>query len=795
MIINYVTGLAGSAKTHSAVTWSLQEARKDAKIMFAQPTKELNHETLLMLKAQGCSDVKITVINSDDYEERVKRSIISHLIESAAEETGEILLITQSAWLTLPHFQGKEKWMVIVDEIPMPVFDISRNIPENHHYITNNLILQDFNQIYSSVEVKNRSELDKFRRNVRQDRMWNVLMEPISFLLSPNHTCYIHNANYKNILELTDKQSKQKDEELSKEDIDKKYCLIMFAQLEPRAFAGYKDIIIMGAMFKESLIYNIWSNQGIKFKEFEPISKLLRYHSHTNGKLIDIIYLWNGVWSKTFRDMTVKDTNKTVWQYCSDYAINALGDDPYIYIVNKDVNSNMKRPFSTGQEVSSVCHGLNKYQDINNIVFLSALNPAPQALSFIDMLGVNVDETRRALYLQSLYQAIMRTSIRNPDNNDRKKVIVMDKEAADYLHVQFPGSTIVRADQMPFIPKKQIGRPQIYRDDQARNTALDMKRRIVKAARDLAEKKVNTCPVSIIANIYAKDFFHQDFHSNRELMKSLEEAAKFETEEKGNNILICPAVFTTNKAGEIRRCLDNIEYINGVWLDKDEGDLTKEDFRRMFPNLWYACYSTFKNNGRFRIFIPTKSVMDMETDKLIKNMIFDVIESYGFAEKKIKDTDKTHGFDTGKKAASSLFYLPCKRKGDPDAFFDEMSGSELDPIAWLENPTRNNIYDPPPKQDETPNLMAVVRARLIAENKPVPDLSERVDQERSKYLAIPIGNGQRNLQFFALGARLRKIGLNYHEIEQVLKQTGQDNERQKQIPSIIRSLKKKEVLM
>ena len=52
--------------------------------------------------------------------------------------------------------------------------------------------------------------------------------------------------------------------------------------------------------------------------------------------------------------------------------------------------------------------GLNPYQHIHNAAILSALNPPPAHFAFLDALGFNSGEVKRAGYWQAVYQAIMR---------------------------------------------------------------------------------------------------------------------------------------------------------------------------------------------------------------------------------------------------------------------------------------------------------------------------------------------------------------------------------------------------
>ena len=69
-----------------------------------------------------------------------------------------------------------------------------------------------------------------------------------------------------------------------------------------------------------------------------------------------------------------------------------------------------------GQRLPNSPFGLNCYQHLHHAVILSALNPPPAHFSFLDALGFDSREVKRAGYWQAVYQAVMRISPRNPDD-------------------------------------------------------------------------------------------------------------------------------------------------------------------------------------------------------------------------------------------------------------------------------------------------------------------------------------------------------------------------------------------
>ena len=61
----------------------------------------------------------------------------------------------------------------------------------------------------------------------------------------------------------------------------------------------------MGACFKESVIYQIWSAMGVTFRPHKAITAGLRYQQHENGALLTIRYATDEDWSKNFRNKTL----------------------------------------------------------------------------------------------------------------------------------------------------------------------------------------------------------------------------------------------------------------------------------------------------------------------------------------------------------------------------------------------------------------------------------------------------------------------------------------------------------
>ena len=117
----------------------------------------------------------------------------------------------------------------------------------------------------------------------------------------------------------------------------------------------------------------------------------------------------------------------------------------FLWHANKVVTES---PFDApAQRLPNKPHGLNVFADYDDIVFLSSLNPTTDHFRFLkEQYGIEGDEVRGFTYLSAAYQAIMRTSIRDMESRNAKRILVPDLSLAEYLHEVLPGSKLEKLD-------------------------------------------------------------------------------------------------------------------------------------------------------------------------------------------------------------------------------------------------------------------------------------------------------------------------------------------------------------
>jgi hypothetical protein len=462
MIIYTVDALAGTGKTTEAINYALSEAKLGSKIALVQPSTALIDQTLINLEKHNANGVRVTKLHSECVSGQVKDKIQEHLRAATAGD-GEILLITHQSFLSLPYWHNAKDWVIIMDEIPQCQSSWSAKLPVNHSTFTSLVVLHapENNYAYLSTKLGKDTEIQRMaecRYNDDQDKLYQDVCDKL------------HNSTTWDTYAQVDSWNKVVNgEEMGQQS------LTIYSLLRPQSFAQYKSVTIMGSMITESVLYKLWSKQ-VEFQQHDAISAKLSAQTHANGNLLTIKYMFENDWSKTFRDS--KHDGQSIQTAVKAKIEELMDHQRYIYATNNDD----KIGLDFGIRVPNVCHGLNKYVEVHNAVFMSALNSKYADFGFMKANDVSPDELKRAQSHQTMYQTIMRTSLRVAGDTDPKTVIVMDKKSADYLQRYFPGCT-VEAIGMAEPGKKKAGRPKTG------NAMTSTERQRLRRARLKAEKQ------------------------------------------------------------------------------------------------------------------------------------------------------------------------------------------------------------------------------------------------------------------------------------------------------------------
>ena len=549
-----------------------------------------------------------------------------------------------------------------------------------------------------------------------------------------------------------------------------------YSLLKPSLFSGFKHVVVASACMPDTMFYRLFTAQGIDLKPVgSRLTKDLRYLKHEHGDRITILYAAEEAWSKRYRDKQIEGEDATVLDRVRQAVGTLVGAEPFIWMGNTDVPDDFFAQIGADR-LPNTPHGLNSFQGHHNVVVLSALNPPPAHFHFMDGQGISGEEVRTAHYRTAVYQAVMRCSIRNPEDATPKRVVVMDRETAEWLADLFPGAAVEPLPCMGVMPRKgKAGRPRqhasnaakakAHRDGEKRKllaqldlinaTSLVTGRyplfdREVQAgmrefARDefsLLERDYVTVPPTplappqtcgtVFASIYdSAPLDHVDLEDEDTFIAALRDlhARVVAKDEAG---VFSPAHFDTDKAAETGRGLDNVTHLRGIWLDNDGGDLSHAAFAALFPYLRIVVWNTASSTAaapRWRAFIPTTCAMSLDVLALIMGQIERVLNRAGFWGKRqlekrpgIKDR-RCHGFDESKFNGASLFYLPCQAKAPEDSFFHDYGDGDpkrgpLDLHQWIEDCILSLRPEPEP-------VVAAVPALAVPLSMETPTLTSK----------------------------------------------------------------------
>ena len=128
-------------------------------------------------------------------------------------------------------------------------------------------------------------------------------------------------------------------------------------------------------------MFLLWSRAGVNFRRDEEFTKSLRYSAHPNGELVEIWYAGDAHWSKRLRQ--VSEDGISNLERVVQAARSLLGNAPFVWQANKSVKDDM---LGEKGRLPNAPHGLNGYANIDNIVFLSSLNPPSDHFRFLEWL-------------------------------------------------------------------------------------------------------------------------------------------------------------------------------------------------------------------------------------------------------------------------------------------------------------------------------------------------------------------------------------------------------------------------
>ena len=400
-----VDTIAGGGKTFAAIEFVAKRVAQGRKYIIAQPSQHLINMSLADLRKQYPNLIALA-IHAGTYPDGVTSAIIKHMKNAAQRESGEVLFITHAALERLPDYARKygltKHWYLIVDEAPSPTgCHTFNNLPRG---IRTAIRIIPEGVAYSRMEPSNLPLLRRIATKKTTSPKLREYVELARDLLNPHKKVYALTSQWCNV----DNPNAQ---------------VSFFTLLKPSFLDDFAaKATVMSVCFADTLLYRLWTLDGIEWKTHSAITDRVRGMEHTNGPLLTVHYAVENDWSKRLRDsVAFPGSSKSELEAMRDAAKTVFKGEDFAYIVNKDSE---KAVLGAGQKLPNSPHGLNEFQHLHNAVAFSALNLTPAHIKFLNSRGISSDEIRGAITYQATYQASLRISLRDPDNTDPKALVV-----------------------------------------------------------------------------------------------------------------------------------------------------------------------------------------------------------------------------------------------------------------------------------------------------------------------------------------------------------------------------------
>lgn len=665
-----------SGKTYAACRHIASPQQRRFNWMYVAPSILLLEQTKEELESLG---IEVDMITSDTQPDGAVATIIRYI--NGAESSGHVLLIAWAGYQMLPYFNHNNYWRIIVDEVPQVdqfyEINLQQHIDELLGYIQ---LGETVNETVSTVIPVDKGKLKRLLE--KPDDLTKVLQPLFSKVLSDKADVFVDIQSWTQMAERC-KSSK-------KLESNRIYFMSM---LNPRLF---NHATLLGANIQDSILYH-WFTQfhGVRFLKNQRIISGLRFTEHPSlGHRLKIQYLLKDKgYSKHLANKKLKDSEHRWIDGLDEAALKAIDGRPFIYAVNHDYRGKLDS-VDHGQKIPTVSHGLNCYQDQKLIYFAPSLNRSPQHLRMLNHLGIDNVTIKNSTLHEVAYQALMRTSLRNPDSDEVVECIVPEYETAARLASLFGEADMKWIGDDRFEKKKAMTGTERNKKSRAKKK---QEKRLSPHFRDgspiedskekshykmaLDEWKITFQPMYAVtyhATKYDTDEedFYLDFFEPQEFVRDMRSDHQQIIENKEDNYLMNPTVFDKGNTEEGLRKQEFFFQSSMMMLDFDNGDLSIDDFIRMF---WsdagrgnkrsFIIFNSFSRSSeqpnRFRVCLLYKEpATSLEAHQAVYDSIVMRLERDGYSE-------NSSALDRQCRTGNQSFYLPCINAAERDwAFFE-----------------------------------------------------------------------------------------------------------------------------
>lgn len=767
--IQFVSAPCSSGKTRAAIQYARNNLF-ERNFVFVAPTYELIDQVKREFEALGITPI---VITHRTLPGQVKWSLLDAILNLPS--SGTVLICTWSAYGDLPYMPKGKSLSIFIDEIPQIDNFYSLRLPKNLSRLTELIDVLWSTECRGIARVipKDPAELSKLLRGIRDD-CEDVLFDFQYDLISPNRDMFVDVESWRRIA--IDKQ-------ITKDNAANKIFFLSMLNANP-----FNNATVLGANFEDTML-KLWleRHHRLSLTPHAEIKSQLRQPPSVGSKL-KIRYFGEGdrIASKYLFNLDAADGK--VIDLIDREAVRIMEDRPFLWVANNDRKSSVLSECRLGYRIPVKSHGMNSYQDYDAIYFSAALNREPAHYSMLERLGFSRDFVNHATASETVYQAVMRTSLRDVSSDREVLAIVCGRVSAKRLQEltlapepeKIPMKCLEKA---PPLTQQQRDQKHVAKKGLEKFISMETLQKSFSSKEtrseneEIDEAEILSCQSgeqtpSVFVTLHPSRFTDEEAQhsfvrtSLSDLRREWKRQARALQLSKHDRMMFTPVEFRRANNSKGWRKLENFKQASLLGLDFDGGVLSKDDFVRLYrteaaygQKLCFLMYNSYRRSerdpNRFHVLVflrrPAESVDQL---RCVHEVIVDRLEASGITAKDAK----LESFN-----AVRPLYMPATNPAHKEMAFFESYGLStkevshtIDPVSLHETqiPSVRRTYAKTEAHEAT-------RERIDDILKPLRGLSsgrhKLIFEAVRKLMALGLGASDTKAELIAVVGTEKKV--------------------------------------
>jgi hypothetical protein len=462
-----VSTAVGSGKTRAAIQYMADPANVRQNFIYVAPTIRLIAQTSAGLReaieANGSArDVALIHSQSRRDEDLPVAAETTETINAASCNEGMVVIITTTTFLRiLLQIQAPQHWRVIVDEgfSPVQFLKVHLGARANEgldHFLSVFAIQPGGHQVVPASGQAHWVE-ELAAGVLRRAGEKYATLQPLAAAVSnPVMRCeLVMTPRTHAILARTYVAGINEQQEEATPRVAAESILLVASYVTPEPFAAFGEVVFMSALFEQTLLCRMWTTMfGVTFMEHPAFPKAGLRNIHADqGRHVEVGHLLHPEDRSSKYNLernihTALPSEQVPGQRVIDHLVRLSAeyfkDSRFLLQTNNGYGYSKGSPSmpSNATGIPALSHGLNEFQDHDNVAALAITNPEPAQTRWImDKTGLDKDQTNMAFRIHTTYQAVGRSSIRKAEPTSVRKVfLTVGYTDAQLLHDIFEGS-------------------------------------------------------------------------------------------------------------------------------------------------------------------------------------------------------------------------------------------------------------------------------------------------------------------------------------------------------------------